>query len=145
MSEPIYPKLADDSHKAEFILEKKRYLQEKLTHYKKVKHHWSIANTILKGVGISVSCILTGASIITLGPFSVPLAAVIMSGLSAGNSDNTAELEGMGKVWISLILSPGVSGHPCRRRGNYRGCAIHPIYQLPVRVGGDPPTWLCVE
>ena len=45
----------------------------------------AVANTVLKVAGISVTCILGGASILTVTPLGVPLAAVILSGVSLGN------------------------------------------------------------
>jgi hypothetical protein len=81
--EKLYPKL--DNDKITFMVDKQKALQEKLIHYKKIKRKWSIANTVLKSLGFSVSCILAGASILTLAPFSIPVAAAILSGLSIGN------------------------------------------------------------
>ena len=79
----LYPKLNED--KVNFMLDKQKLLKEKLAHYEKVKGKWTIANTVLKVAGISVTCILGGASILTVSPFSIPLAAVILSGVSLGN------------------------------------------------------------
>ena len=67
------------------MLDKQKVLREKLAHYKKIKSKWTIANTVLKITGISVSCILGGASILTIAPFSIPIAAAILSGLALGN------------------------------------------------------------
>ena len=53
--------------------------------YTKVKNNWSVANTVLKFTGISVSCVLAGASILTVSPFSVPIVAAILGGISIGN------------------------------------------------------------
>ena len=62
-----------------FMLDKQKALREILTHYKKIKNKWSQANTALKIVGITVSCILGGASILSIGPpFSIPIVAAIL-------------------------------------------------------------------
>ena len=58
-------------------------------HYKKIKNKWSCANTALKITGISLSCILCGASILTMTPFSIPIAAAILGGISLGNTAMT--------------------------------------------------------
>jgi hypothetical protein len=85
----LYPKLQDeernDLHKVNYMLDKQKLLKEKLAHYKKIKGKWSVANTVLKVAGISVTCILGGASILTVTPLAIPLAAVILSGVSLGN------------------------------------------------------------
>ena len=85
----MYPKLHDDErsdlHKMNFMLDKQKVLREKLAHYKKIKSKWAVASRVLKITGISVSCILGGASILTIAPFSIPIAAAILSGLSLGN------------------------------------------------------------
>jgi hypothetical protein len=80
----LYPKLPSDD-KINFMLDKQKLLKEKLVHYKKIKSKWVVANTVLKSVGISVSCMLAGASILTLTPLSLPIAAAILSGISIGN------------------------------------------------------------
>ena len=67
------------------MLDKQKALREKLAHYIKIKSKWSFANTVLKITGISVPCILDGASILTIAPFSVPIVVAILSGLSLGN------------------------------------------------------------
>ena len=60
-------------------------MREKLAHYKKIKNKWSCANTALKITGISL-CILCGDSILTMTPFSIPIAAAILGGISLGNT-----------------------------------------------------------
>ena len=84
MTERVYPKLLDD--KMNFMMDKQKALREKLAHYKKIKNKWSCANTALKITGISLSCILCGASILTMTPFSIPIAAAILGGISLGNT-----------------------------------------------------------
>ena len=79
----LYPKLHDD--KANFMLDKQKLLKDKLYHIEKIKQRWSTANTVLKIVGISVTCVLGGASILSVAPFSIPIAAAILSGVSLGN------------------------------------------------------------
>ena len=69
-----------------FFLDKQKALREKLAHYKKIKNKWSHKNTVLKITGITVSCILGGASILTIRPFSTPIAAAILGGISLGNT-----------------------------------------------------------
>jgi len=83
-NDKIYPKLHDD--KIKIMLDKKKVLREKLAHYKKIKKKWSIANTVLKSVSISVSCLLAGAAIVTVTPFAFPVVAAILSGLTIGNT-----------------------------------------------------------
>ena len=93
MTEQIYPKLQNPgdlrSQGAEgqvnYMMDILKRLREKQTHYKKIKGKWSVANTVLKVTGISVSCILAGASILTVAPFSIPVAAAILGGISIGN------------------------------------------------------------
>ena len=103
MNEPLYPKLQGDkatltqvqSSDGEsrgmlnFMEDKVKLLQKDLTHYKKIKSKWSVANTVLKGTGISVSCVLAGITILTVGPLSVPIAAVILGSVSLGNATVT--------------------------------------------------------
>ena len=84
MTERVYPILPDD--KMNFMMDKQKALREKLAHYKKIKNKWSCANTALKITGISLSCILCGASILTMTPFSIPIAAAILGGISLGNT-----------------------------------------------------------
>ena len=71
MTERVYPKLHDD--KMNFMMDKQKASRGKLAHYKKIKNKWSCANTALKITGISLSCILCGASILTITPFSIPI------------------------------------------------------------------------
>ena len=105
MDGQLYPKIHDDglskacgpmiqtaghgstiqSDKINLMLDKQKILREKLTHYKKIKNKWSHANTVLKLGSISVSCVLAGASILTVAPFSIPLAAAISSEISLEN------------------------------------------------------------
>ena len=66
------PKLHDD--KMNFMMDKQNALREKLAHYKKIKNKWSCANTALKITGI------------TMTPFSIPIAAAILGGISLGNT-----------------------------------------------------------
>ena len=87
MIEGVYPKLLDD--KMNFMMDKQKALREKLAHYKKIKKKWSCVNTALKITGISLSCILCGASILTMTPFSIPIAAAILGGISLGNTAMT--------------------------------------------------------
>ena len=63
MTEGVYPKLLDD--KMNFMMDKQK---------------------ALKITGISLSCILCGASILTMTPFSIPIAAAILGGISLGNT-----------------------------------------------------------
>ena len=100
MDEQLYPKLQGgfatqaalqdqgpmpgETYKMNFMMDKQETLKEKLIHYEKIKGKWSLANTVLKKVGISVSCILGGASILTTGPLSIPIAAAILGGISLG-------------------------------------------------------------
>jgi hypothetical protein len=82
----LYPKLDhENSSRINYMLDKQKLLQEKLTHYKKIKGKWATANTVLKSIGISISCALAGASILTIAPLSIPIAAAILSGVSLGN------------------------------------------------------------
>lgn len=85
----LYPKLNDDEqsdlYKVNFMLDKQKLLREKLVHYNKIKGKWVVANTVLKMCGISVSCVLAAASIITTAPISIPIVAAILSGVSIGN------------------------------------------------------------
>ena len=96
MTEPalerqLYPKLNDENlYKVKFMLDKQKHLREKLTHYQKVKNKWSAANTVLKATGITVSCLLAGASIIATAPFSLPIVAAILSSISLGNATLTS-------------------------------------------------------
>ncbi len=79
----IYPKLNED--KAKFMLDKQKVMREKLTHYKKIKKKWSVANTVLKSVVLSITCLLGGAAILTVTPFALPIVAAILGGVSIGN------------------------------------------------------------
>ena len=72
-----------------FMEDKVKLLQKDLAHYKKIKSKRSVANTVLKVTGISVSCVLAGITILTAGPLSVPIAAGILSGVSLGNATVT--------------------------------------------------------
>jgi len=83
----LYPKLADHESRSRinYMIDKQKLLQEKLTHYIKIKGKWATANTVLKMCGISISCVLAGASILTVAPLSIPIAAAILSGASLGN------------------------------------------------------------
>ena len=83
MADQTYPKLYDG--KMNFMLDKQKVMRKKPAHYKKIKSKWSLVNTVLKITDISVSCILGGASILTIASFSIPIAAAILSGLSLGN------------------------------------------------------------
>ena len=86
MTEQLYPNLQSTTDsQLNYMMDKQKALKEKLLHYTKVKNNWSVANTVLKITGISVSCILAGASILTVTPFSVPIAAAILGGISIGN------------------------------------------------------------
>ena len=84
MDEQLYPTLQDqgpaygETYKKNFMMDKQKTWGKKLTHYKKIDKKWSLANTVLKMTGISVSCILGGASILTIGPFSIPIAIAIL-------------------------------------------------------------------
>ena len=69
--------------------DKVKLLQKDLAHYKKIKGKWSVANTVLKGTGISVSCVLAGITILTVGLLSVPIATVILGSVSLGNATVT--------------------------------------------------------
>ena len=81
MSE-IYPNLHD---KKKIMLDKQKVLKEKLAHYKKIKNKWAQANTALKSVVLSITCLLGGAAILTVTPFAFPIVAAILGGLSIGN------------------------------------------------------------
>ena len=69
--------------------DKVKLSQKDLAHYKKIKSKWSVANTVVKVTGISVSCVLAGITIRTAGPLSVPIAAGILGGVSLGNATVT--------------------------------------------------------
>ena len=89
MNEPLYPKLQSSDSESRgmlnFMEDKVKQVQKDLARYKKIKNKWSVANTVLKGTGISVSCVLAGASILTVAPFSLPIAAAILGGVSIVN------------------------------------------------------------
>ena len=89
MDEQIYPKLQSNDSESRgmlnFMEDKVKQVQKDLARYKKIKNKWSVANTVLKGTGISVSCVLAGASILTVAPFSLPIAAAILGGVSIVN------------------------------------------------------------
>ena len=93
MDEQLYQKIQDrgtthgETYKMNFILDKQKALREKLAHYRKIKDKWSSIST--KIVGILVSYILGGASILTIGHFSIPIAAAILGGISLGNTAMT--------------------------------------------------------
>ena len=91
MDEQLYPKIRSSELRGmlNFMEDKVKLLQKDLTHYKKIKGKWSVANTVLKGTGISVSCVLAGITILTVGPLSVPMATVILGGVSLGNATVT--------------------------------------------------------
>ena len=98
MDESLYPTLqSTDGAQAQvqsdaipnFMEDKVKLLQKDLAHYKKIKSKWSVANTVLKVTGISVSCVLAGITILTAGPLSVPIAAGILGGVSLGNATVT--------------------------------------------------------
>ena len=98
MDEQLYPKIQSSdgaqAHESRgmlnFMEDKVKLLQKDLTHYKKIKSKWSVANTVLKGTGISVSCVLAGTTILTVGrPLSVPIATVILGSVSLGNATVT--------------------------------------------------------
>ena len=94
MTEQIYPQLNDD-YKVNFILDQQKLLKEKLDRYKKIKNKWTFANTTLKVCGIAVSCTLAGASILTVAPFAIPVAAAILGGISLANASiSTLAVEG---------------------------------------------------
>ena len=85
----LYPKLnaveQSDLYKVNFIQDKQKAMRDKLSHYRKVKGNWSRVNTMLKTCGIIVSCVLGGASILAAAPFSLPIVAAVLSGVSLGN------------------------------------------------------------
>ena len=81
MTEQLYPTLqSTEGSQVNYMLDNIKRLREKHAHYKKVKDNWSVTNTVLKITGISVSCVLAGASILTVAPFSVPIVAAILGG-----------------------------------------------------------------
>ena len=82
----VYPKLATDNDKVSHMQDKKKQLKDKLDHYRKLKRRWSKWNTGLTSAGIVVSVLLAGASILTITPFSLPLAAAILGGCGIGNA-----------------------------------------------------------
>ena len=71
--------------KINFMLDKQKVFLQKLAHFKMIKSKWSLVNTVLKITGISVSCILSGASILIIAPFSIPIVVTTLSGLSLRN------------------------------------------------------------
>ena len=119
MDETLYPKL-NDGGMSNFMEDKVKQVQKDLAHYKKNKSRWSVANTALKITGISVSCILGGASILTIGPFSIPIAAAILGGISLGNTGLTNML---------------VEGFTSKRKRYFREkCAYIKSYQDKLEV-----------
>ena len=91
MNEQLYPKIQSSESRGvlNFMEEKVKLLQKDPTHYKKIKGKWSVANTVLKGTGISVSCVLAGIIILTVGPLSISIATVILGSVSLGNATVT--------------------------------------------------------
>lgn len=83
MTDNIYPKLNED--KVKIMLDKQKVMRDRLTHYKKIKKKWSVANTVLKSVVLSITCLLSGAAILTVTPFAFPIVAAILGGISIGN------------------------------------------------------------
>ena len=51
-------------------------------HYTKVKNNWSVAITVLKITGISVTCVLAGGAILAVAPFNLPIVAGILGLIS---------------------------------------------------------------
>ena len=78
MVESLYPKLNDDGM-LNFMEDKLKLLQKDLTHYKKIKSKWSVANTMLRTCGISLASLLAAATAAT-APLSVPIAIPIVFG-----------------------------------------------------------------
>ena len=66
-----------------FMEDKVKLLQKDLTHYKKIKSKWSVANTTLRACGISLASLLAGATAAT-APLSVPIAIPIVLGCVSG-------------------------------------------------------------
>ena len=51
-----------------FMEDKLKDLQKELAHYKKIKDKWTVANTIFRTAGISVSGVLGGTTAASLAP-----------------------------------------------------------------------------
>ena len=65
--------------------DKVKLLQKDLTHYKKIKSKWSVANTTLRTCGISLASLLAAATAAT-APLSVPIAIpIVLAGVSGAN------------------------------------------------------------
>ena len=81
MDESLYPELNYDGM-LNFIEDKVKQVQKDLTHYKKIKSKWSVANTMLRTCGISLASLLAAATAAT-APLSVPIAIpIIWAGVS---------------------------------------------------------------
>ena len=81
MDESLYPKL-NDGGMLNFMEDKVKLLQKDLTHYKKIKNKWSVANTRLRICGISLTSLLA-AAVAATAPLSVPIAVpIVLAGVS---------------------------------------------------------------
>ena len=93
MDEQLYHKIQSSDSESRgmlnFMEDKVKLLRKDLTRYRQIKNKWSIANTVLKGTGISVSCVLAGITTLTVGPLSVPIATVTLGSVSLGNATVT--------------------------------------------------------
>ena len=70
MTECVYPKLPDSTQ------DKLEHFKKELAHFKKVKSKWTVANTMLRICGISVTDLLAGASV-TVASLSIPIASFL--------------------------------------------------------------------
>ena len=61
--------------------DKLEHLKKKLARCKKIKNKWTVANTMLRICGISVTSLLAGASV-TLASLSIPIASFVLAGVS---------------------------------------------------------------
>ena len=96
--EKIYPNLREEKEinqqinesknkdRQKIIRSKIKQLEEKFNHYKKIKNNWIKASKILRIIGISISSIAAGTAIVISIPLSLPIIAVIITGVAGGTT-----------------------------------------------------------
>ena len=75
---------AKNKDRIRYMKDKQYELNNKLSHYEKVRHNWIIARRVLQGVGF-VSTVTLGLATITVsGMFAIPLLPIILTGGGIG-------------------------------------------------------------
>ena len=89
-SEKLYPMLTSeyndqrDEHQRErlrFMKDKQQQLMNRLEHYKKIKHRWSIMKNVSEGLGVSITVISGVLAIVsTSGILGIPIMTILTTG-----------------------------------------------------------------